>query len=178
MAGDVNLFLLEEDGDEDDSDRSETTDALSASKDRLEDSSVTDSTVTDTSRIRAVRSRPSQRTAELMVMTADPRSRRKGIGMEAAQLMMRYASQSLNVRTFVVKISSSNTASLAMFRRLGFGNEKAIDAFEEIHLFYDVSKAIDTGSLFAVKSIKPWFSVCVGRTLPCFFVWWRLLWYS
>ena len=58
--------------------------------------------------------------AELMVMTADPRARRKGIAAEAVALVMRYGAARLRVERFFVKISEGNAPSLALFEALGY----------------------------------------------------------
>lgn len=95
------------------------------------------------------------------VMIAEPRSRRKGIAAEALHLLMAYAVQDLvrhqhgmcamhlrsktqqpyrdhslqqrlqGVRCFRAKIGSANTASLALFRKLGFQPVSHSDYFNE-----------------------------------------------
>lgn len=55
--------------------------------------------------------------AELEVMVGEARYRRCGFGIEAVKLMMHYGAQHLNIKRFYVKIGSSNTPSLQLFRR-------------------------------------------------------------
>lgn len=57
--------------------------------------------------------------AELEVMIAEERFRRKGLGQEAVELMMHYGITALGITRFYVKINQANTPSLDMFRRYG-----------------------------------------------------------
>ncbi|KAJ3189643.1 hypothetical protein HK101_008820 [Irineochytrium annulatum] len=77
--------------------------------------------------------------AELEVMIAEESARRKGFGLAAVQLMMRYAVEELGVRKFTSKISMSNTASLRLFRsKLGFQDVSTSEIFQEVTLELDV----------------------------------------
>jgi len=59
--------------------------------------------------------------AEIEVMVAEKRSRRKGIASEALEMCMAYAWKTMHVTTFVAKIGLGNAASLALFtEKLGF----------------------------------------------------------
>ncbi|KAA0162337.1 hypothetical protein FNF31_00666 [Cafeteria roenbergensis] len=83
---------------------------------------------------------PECRTAEVMVMTAEPALRRSGVATEAVALMLRFGAERLGVRRFVAKISQSNTASLRLFtERLGFEVYREVEAFEETHLRLQVT---------------------------------------
>jgi RimJ/RimL family protein N-acetyltransferase len=114
MIGDVNLFLLPEEDD-----TAGASASVSASSRRCEG-----------------------RTAEIMVMTAEPGARRCGMGREAVVLMLQYGAAELGIAKFVAKILSSNTPSLSMFQdRLGFSVEQHVPAFDEVHLSLSVSDA-------------------------------------
>ncbi|GAB4824164.1 hypothetical protein N2152v2_011210 [Parachlorella kessleri] len=72
--------------------------------------------------------------AEIMVMVAEPRSRRKGIAEEAVLLLMSYAAAHLGVARFRAKISDSNEPSLALFGKLGYSHKNRSAVFKEITL--------------------------------------------
>lgn len=57
---------------------------------------------------------------ELEVMIAESRWRGKGLGREAIQMMLKYAIEVIGLQKFQVKISDDNTASIALFQKLGF----------------------------------------------------------
>jgi len=71
---------------------------------------------------------------EVEVMLAEPAARRRGLGTEAVQLLLGYAAQRCAVRRFYCKIGDANTASIAMFKRLGFAVCNHVAAFEETEL--------------------------------------------
>uniref|UniRef100_A0A7S3VKR6 N-acetyltransferase domain-containing protein n=1 Tax=Dunaliella tertiolecta TaxID=3047 RepID=A0A7S3VKR6_DUNTE len=79
--------------------------------------------------------------AEVEVMVAEPGSRRKGIAQEAVRLMMAFAAQKLNITRFRAKILSSNSASLALFKKLGFKETKLVPIFSEVHLELNVRES-------------------------------------
>ncbi|KAI9913607.1 hypothetical protein PsorP6_005150 [Peronosclerospora sorghi] len=56
--------------------------------------------------------------SEIEIMIAEPKYRRKGFAKEAVQLMMAYATSTLNATRFFCKISETNTASLQLFDKL------------------------------------------------------------
>lgn len=99
---------------------------------------------------------------EIEVMVAEPASRRKGIATEALLLMMRYGTPhpgrspcrkptharglapawtTLRCSRFVAKILASNTASLALFARLGFRELRRVAAFDEVHMGFTMDGA-------------------------------------
>ncbi|KAJ3219505.1 hypothetical protein HDU67_000918 [Dinochytrium kinnereticum] len=81
--------------------------------------------------------------AEIEVMIAEPAMRRKGIGLNALRMMMRYGIESLRVTTFTAKISMSNDASLALFRNaLGFKDVSSSEIFKEVTLKLDVTDEV------------------------------------
>lgn len=55
--------------------------------------------------------------AELEVMIAEEKYRRRGYGQEAVELMMHYGVTVLGITRFYVKINQANTPSLDMFKR-------------------------------------------------------------
>jgi hypothetical protein len=75
------------------------------------------------------------------VMVAEERSRRKGIAAEALQLMMAYAIRSCNTLYFTAKIRLHNSASQALFAKLGFVKVKEVACFEEVHMAFSESYA-------------------------------------
>jgi RimJ/RimL family protein N-acetyltransferase len=95
MAGDVNLFLSDEEEEE--------VDPESASSAEAESSTA------------------KYQQAELDIMVAEKSHQRTGIGREACCIMMLYAARNLRIRRFFVKINEDNESSLSLFRTtLGF----------------------------------------------------------
>jgi len=78
--------------------------------------------------------------AEVEVMIADERVRRKGHGFESAVLMMQYGITDLGATHYTAKIAMSNTPSLTLFKRLGFEIESQSDVFKEITLHLSVAR--------------------------------------
>ncbi|KAH0934672.1 hypothetical protein HID58_011789 [Brassica napus] len=77
--------------------------------------------------------------AEVEIMIAEPRSRGKGIGKESVLMMMAYAVKNLEIHKFTAKIGDSNTASLSLFRKLGFEDSSHSEIFKEVTLEYTVT---------------------------------------
>ena len=71
-------------------------------------------------------------TAEVEVMVAEPRSRRKGVATEALAIFMAYAAQQLGITKFRAKIKEHNAASIALFTGLGFAEVKRVAVFGEV----------------------------------------------
>eukprot|EP00977_Amphora_coffeiformis_P017711 scaffold5873_cov172-Amphora_coffeaeformis.AAC.8 len=92
MVGDVNLFLSEEEEEDEDGVKPET-----------ENTEINP-------RIQA----------ELDIMVAEESARGQGIGLEASCLMMLYGAQELGIRRFFCKINQDNQSSLGLFRKLQF----------------------------------------------------------
>jgi RimJ/RimL family protein N-acetyltransferase len=111
MVGDVNLFLSDEENDDSDQEQSEVREG---------------STPTEDTTLR--------RQAEVDIMIAEAEFRGNGLGKEAACLMMMYGATHLDVRRFFCKINEDNTASLALFRKLGFQQCAYAECFKEIEL--------------------------------------------
>jgi RimJ/RimL family protein N-acetyltransferase len=136
MAGDVNLFFIQDDEDEDEEGEGQEGEG-------------------EEERQRQRRGR----IAEIEVMIAEPGSRRGGLATEALRLLMAYATRRLGVGKFVAKIGAANAPSLALFggggeekggeeeggddderrsRGLGFVEVRRVAAFDEVHLALDV----------------------------------------
>uniref|UniRef100_A0A1J3FN30 N-acetyltransferase 9-like protein n=1 Tax=Noccaea caerulescens TaxID=107243 RepID=A0A1J3FN30_NOCCA len=77
--------------------------------------------------------------AEVEIMIAEPRSRGKGLGKETVLMMMAYAVKNLEIHKFTAKIGDSNTASLSLFRKLGFEESSYSNIFKEVTLEYIVT---------------------------------------
>lgn len=78
---------------------------------------------------------PPPAVAEIMVMIGEPSARRRGLAEEAVRLMMEWGRRHLHAGIFVAKISEGNVESLALFtKKLGFVEVKRVAAFEEVHL--------------------------------------------
>ncbi|KYR02219.1 N-acetyltransferase 9 [Tieghemostelium lacteum] len=77
-------------------------------------------------------------TGELEIMIAEQNSRRKGIAKEALHLMMKYAIDNFTfLKQFIVKISENNSASIQLFKNLGFEQVGHVNVFKEINLILD-----------------------------------------
>lgn len=70
--------------------------------------------------------------AEIEVMIANPRSRRKGLAYEALILFMLYAIANLDINRFIAKIGFGNIPSQRLFRKLGFQEESRSTVFREV----------------------------------------------
>ena len=96
MIGDVNLFLSEEEDDD--------------------DNNSDDNQAEKTSQ----KNEPVRKQAELDLMIAEESCRGKGMGKEAACMMMIYGAESLGIRKFTVKIKEENEASRHLFEKVRF----------------------------------------------------------
>ncbi|KAJ6808337.1 N-acetyltransferase 9-like protein isoform X1 [Iris pallida] len=91
--------------------------------------------------------------AEVEIMIAEQKSRGKGLGEEAVLLMMAFAVEKYGIQTFRVKIGESNTASLKLFRKLGFVSASYSEVFKEVTLelpakeFSFGKRIVSTGNL-------------------------------
>ncbi|OVA20056.1 GNAT domain [Macleaya cordata] len=72
--------------------------------------------------------------AEIEIMIAEPKSRGKGLGKEAVLMMIAFAVKNLNIQSFRAKIGESNTASLNLFKKLGFEVALYSEIFKEVTL--------------------------------------------
>ncbi|KAI4340992.1 hypothetical protein MLD38_025774 [Melastoma candidum] len=78
--------------------------------------------------------------AEVEIMIAEPKSRGKGLGKESVLMMMAFAVKNFGMRSFCVKIGDSNTASLSLFRNLGFEDSSYSEVFKEVTLELEVTE--------------------------------------
>uniref|UniRef100_I1LXV9 N-acetyltransferase domain-containing protein n=1 Tax=Glycine max TaxID=3847 RepID=I1LXV9_SOYBN len=69
--------------------------------------------------------------AEIEIMIAEPKSRRKGLAKESVLMMMTFAIEKLGINIFRVKIGESNGASLDLFQKLGFVQTSYSSIFKE-----------------------------------------------
>ena len=69
--------------------------------------------------------------AELEIMIAEPKYRRRGMGKEAVKMMMHYGCYKLNVNHFAVRIGENNTESVSLFEKLGFVETDYSEVFKE-----------------------------------------------
>ena len=101
MVGDVNLFLSEEDDEEENVGEEEKPEGNEQQSGNV-----------------AIEKRGMQ--AELDIMIAEKSARGQGIGLEASCLMMLYGVRHLGIRRFFCKINEDNHSSLSLFRKLKF----------------------------------------------------------
>ena len=106
MAGDVNVFLSDEE----------------ASSEDEADATLRTTTAT------------SFKQAELDIMVAEKSLQRQGIGREASCLMMLYTARELSIRRFFCKINENNESSLSLFRKLGFEQCAYAACFRQVEL--------------------------------------------
>ncbi|XP_058070719.1 GCN5-related N-acetyltransferase 9 [Magnolia sinica] len=78
--------------------------------------------------------------AEIEIMIAEPKSRGKGLGEESVLMMMAFAVKNFGIQSFRGKIGESNTASLRLFRKLGFEDATYSEVFKEVTLELLASK--------------------------------------
>lgn len=69
--------------------------------------------------------------AELNIMIAEEKSRRKGLALETLQIIIKWALEKLEIKTFVAKIQHDNYGSIKLFKKLGFIQYEYIEAFKE-----------------------------------------------
>lgn len=110
MVGDVNLFLSEEETDEEQEDAHITTNEELPLGDQV------------------------HQQAELDIMIAEKSFQGQGMGREASCLMMMYASKYLGIRRFFCKINEDNLSSRALFTKLGFLQCSYAECFRQVEL--------------------------------------------
>ena len=78
--------------------------------------------------------------AEISIMIAEKECQRKGLGLEAVQLMMKHGIEKYKVTHFIAKVSFKNEPSKRLFgEKLGYKMLREIEAFEEIHYLFEVT---------------------------------------
>nr|ACU20525.1 unknown [Glycine max] len=78
--------------------------------------------------------------AEIEIMIAGPKSRRKGLAKESVLMMMTFAIEKLGINIFRVKIGESNGASLDLFQKLGFVQTSYSSIFKEVTLELQITQ--------------------------------------
>jgi RimJ/RimL family protein N-acetyltransferase len=111
MAGDVNLFLSDEEEEIDDDGNVQEKEPFPGTEDIVP-----------------------RRQAEVDIMIVETAYRRNGLGKEAVCLMMMYGATRLDITRFFCKINEDNTASLTLFRKLGFQQCAYAACFKEIEV--------------------------------------------
>uniref|UniRef100_A0A7S2WUW8 N-acetyltransferase domain-containing protein n=1 Tax=Rhizochromulina marina TaxID=1034831 RepID=A0A7S2WUW8_9STRA len=76
--------------------------------------------------------------AEVEVMIAEQACRRKGMAAEAVRLILWYGASEIGIRRFYCKIGEDNTASRALFAKLGFDQCGYAACFREVELEWHV----------------------------------------
>eukprot|EP00939_MAST-03C_sp_MAST-3C-sp1_P004336 g4336.t1 len=81
--------------------------------------------------------------AEVSVMVAEKRFRRKGLATEATLAVLRHAIWTMGITHFVAKVHEENVPSIQLFEdRLGFENFRVVEAFGEFHYKLDRPSAL------------------------------------
>lgn len=89
--------------------------------------------------------------AELEVMIAEQKSRRKGLAKRALLMMLAFAYTHLNIKMFVAKILMSNMPSIDLFvKKLDFVEFRRVNAFNEIHF----QRSVDDSLLQVIDDVK------------------------
>ncbi|KAK8468349.1 hypothetical protein PHAVU_006G013300 [Phaseolus vulgaris] len=78
--------------------------------------------------------------AEVEIMIAEPKSRRKGLGKESVLMMITFAIEKLGINIFRTKIGDSNGASLDLFQKLGFVQTSYSSTFKEVTLELQITQ--------------------------------------
>lgn len=106
---------------------------------------------------------PDRSNAEIEVMIAEPRSRRKGLAREALQIMVAYSSSQFGTVHFVAKIKDTNEASMRLFESLGFWETRRVAVFHEVH--YELELAEPPSAARAATGPPAWLAAAV-TSLP------------
>jgi len=146
-CGDVNLYLIDEDGADDDGEDVEGHDGSAPTETGVHaaignGAANGNGTANGSSEAKETAARKPRKSkgllAEIEVMVAVSDFRRRGIAGEAVSLLMGYAAKSLGIGRFRAKIIEKNPASLNLFRKLGFREICRKPVFGEIWLQKDV----------------------------------------
>jgi len=78
-----------------------------------------------------------EKLAEIDIMIADSRFRRKQRGREATLLMLKYGVEDLGIQRFEAKIGLDNEASIRLFQQLTFKETSRSEIFQEVTLSSD-----------------------------------------
>ncbi|KAL6053077.1 N-acetyltransferase 9 [Balamuthia mandrillaris] len=130
MAGDVNLFLDTEEHEQEEQEQEEEQEGKEESNGEKESpEGEPNSTAAGGGTIV---------TGEINLMTAEERSRRKGLAGESLLLMMEWGMRQLAVQKVLAKINTNNEPSIRLFEREGFVEVGRSEIFQEVSLELDV----------------------------------------
>lgn len=87
--------------------------------------------------------------AEIEIMIAEPRLRRKGLATEALLLMMSWGIEKIGIQRFFAKIHETNDASIALFSSLGFKSVNYVKAFGEYEFEFCVKNNEDSAHVLS-----------------------------
>jgi len=98
--------------------------------------------------------------AEIEIMIADARFRRKGLAIDALEVFMAYGVIELGVTAYVAKIGFDNVASNALFaRKLGYAERSKSTIFEETTYELRTGVAAEDGNIAHERFVATWASV-------------------
>ena len=94
--------------------------------------------------------------AEIEIMIAESKARRKGFAKEALKLMMAYAFETLHLHRLYAKISVVNKASINLFKSLGYRETNYVEAFKEYEYAFDCreSSTLNHAAMKAVREVQ------------------------
>ncbi|OMJ27683.1 N-acetyltransferase 9-like protein [Smittium culicis] len=72
--------------------------------------------------------------AEIEVMIAENKFRGQGIAQEALELMMKFSVTKIGINTFYGRILEKNSASIGLFKKLGFVQTERSEFFKQVTL--------------------------------------------
>lgn len=81
------------------------------------------------------------RVAEIEIMIAEPDARRRGMGLEAVLIMLKYGVDVLRIEEFIAKIGLDNEKSIHLFEKLHFTESSRSEVFHEVTLHATVTDA-------------------------------------
>ncbi|KAL9319540.1 hypothetical protein ACSQ67_011379 [Phaseolus vulgaris] len=91
--------------------------------------------------------------AEVEIMIAEQKSRRKGLGKESVLMMITFAIEKLGINIFRTKIGDSNGASLDLFQKLGFVQTSYSSTFKEVTLELQITQPKKEEILGLIKMV-------------------------
>lgn len=86
---------------------------------------------------------PKNEPVEIEIMIAEPSMRRRGLGRLGILCMIRYCFETLGYSVFEVKILEKNTASIELFKSIGFRKVKHVPVFEQVDFQLTISESSD-----------------------------------
>lgn len=89
--------------------------------------------------------------AEINVMIGEKSERGKGLAAEAIRMIIEFGAAFYARTRFIAKISSHNTPSIALFKKLGFTMFADIPTYEEVHYEFNLEGTPITRTEFLAK---------------------------